>query len=77
MTHSIHFPKHLASHIEKDVASSAKFVVHNVGSAGKYVIDSGIKAETIAVDGTKSIFSSMTIPLVIGGVVVLIFVMNR
>jgi hypothetical protein len=68
---------HLASRIEHDVGSSAKFVTKSVGSAGKYIIDADVAIMKDITGTVKSGFSSLSLPLVLVGGAVLFFMIKK
>jgi len=70
--------KHIVSHTEHDISSAYKTVAKDVGSAGKFVINSELKALNTIGDTTKSVFKEMSTPLMFLGIgAVALFIMTR
>ena len=70
--------KHIVSHTEHDISSAYKTVMKDIGSAGRYVISSELKALDKIGDTTKSVFKEMSTPLMFLGIgAVALFIMTR
>lgn len=87
--HGLHVSWHDVGHVigvvnkevKNDISSTAKFTAKNVGSAGKYVIDAQkhVYDKTLDTAGgaVKNVSSSLSMPLVIVGGAVLIFMLTK